>query len=394
MKKRTKIVLSIGIITAGIILLGRVYAQRIFVTWLAFHDVAPSEDAVREAVDRASDPSAAVRRLWDSGRIVARKEAVNYLRHHATPGSALWPTTRDIVLAAARCGDQEAQESALAVLERVNDPEAMPTALRWLKDVDPETRQFGLLFLQRQHDKQFAAVYVRMLDDNDAKVIDLASSTLSELTGQDFGIRYDADHTSTTQPSFVSGVAAWKSWWQQHRGEFPAGPTEPAKVALGPGVQATDFSLTDLNGSTVRLSDFRGKPVLINFWATWCGSCVHEIPDLVELQRRRPELVILGVAVDADPHDEDDEPKGSEDAATRIRRYATEKKINYRVLIDRGAAALAPYAGGDLPVSILIDPQGAVRRRMIGPRPLLAWEALVDSVQAAEDKSMARATGN
>jgi peroxiredoxin len=388
MKKRTKIVLTIGIVSGAVILLGRVYAQRVFVTWLAFHDVAPSEDAVKEAVDRAADPVGAVRRLWDSNRVVARKEAVNYLRHHALPGSRLWPATRDIVLAAARCGDQEAQESALAVLERVQDPQALEIATGWLRDIDPETRQFALLFLHRLNDKKFASLYMQMLDDNDAKVVDLASAALSDLTDQDFGIRYDADHTSTTQPSFVAGVAAWKKWWGQHQAEFPPAPTAMGEWALGPGVQARGFALKDMDGKIVRLSDFRGKCVLINFWATWCGSCVHEIPDLVELQRRRPELVILGVAVDADPHDDDDEPKGSEDALTRIKRYAAQKQINYRVLVDHDAEALAPYAGGDLPVSILVDPQGMVRRRMIGPRPLVAWEALADSLKSPDVSRM------
>jgi cytochrome c biogenesis protein CcmG/thiol:disulfide interchange protein DsbE len=384
MTRRTKIAVTLGLLTAAVILLGRSYAQRVFLTWLAFHDVAPSEDAVKVAVDHANDPTAAVRRLWDSGRIVARKEAINYLRHHATIDSALWPATRDIVLAASRSGDQEAQESALAVLDRTHDPQAVEVAAGWLRDTDPETRQFGLLFLQRRHDKHFASIYMQMLDDTDAKVVDLASAALSDLTDQDFGIRYDADHISTTQPSFVAGVTAWKKWWERHRAEFPAAPPDSAASVLGPGVSASDFALTDLNGNKVRLGDFRGKSVLINFWATWCGSCVHEIPDLVELQRRRPELVILGVAVDADPHDDDDEPKGNEDALTRIKRYAAQKQINYRVLIDHDAEALAPYAGGDLPVSILIDPQGMVRRRMIGPRPLVAWEALADSLKPAD----------
>jgi thiol-disulfide isomerase/thioredoxin len=379
--------MTFGLVAAATIVLGRAYAQRVFVSWLAFHDVAPSEDAVKEAVDRSGDPAAAVRRLWDSGRIVARKEAVNYLRHHAAPGTALWPATRDIVLAAARCGDQEAQESALAVLEKVNDPQAIEIATQWLEDVDPETRQFGLLFLYRLHDRRFTSTYMRMLDDNDAKVVDLASAGLTALTDQDFGIRYDADHTSTTQPSYIAGVAEWKKWWEQHQSEFPSASMHSEPYVLGTGMKPSDFALTDLNGNTVRLSDCRGKTVLINFWATWCGSCVREIPDLVELQKRRPDLVILGVAVDADPHDDDDEPKGSEDAPTRIKRYAAQKRINYRVLIDRGAEALAPYAGGDLPVSILIDPQGMVRRRMIGPRPLVAWEALVDSLRSGETRA-------
>jgi thiol-disulfide isomerase/thioredoxin len=141
----------------------------------------------------------------------------------------------------------------------------------------------------------------------------------------------------------------------------------------------------------VQLSSLAGKTVLINFWATWCGLCVKEIPDLVELHCRHPDLVILGVAVDANPHDDDDEPKGTDGPEARIRRIASEKHINYPILIDHDAQAMAPYAGGDLPVTILVDAQGMVRRRMISPRSVEVWEKLVDDLSTPSTTAMATA---
>lgn len=61
------------------------------------------------------------------------------------------------------------------------------------------------------------------------------------------------------------------------------------------GFPAPDFALTDVVGKSVRLSDYRGKAVFLNFWATWCPPCKAEMPEIQKLQREMPELVILGV---------------------------------------------------------------------------------------------------
>ncbi len=62
-------------------------------------------------------------------------------------------------------------------------------------------------------------------------------------------------------------------------------------------VCASDFALTDLQGKTHRLADYRGQYVLVNFWATWCSPCLSEIPELNALQKSHPELHVLGVAM-------------------------------------------------------------------------------------------------
>src|SRR5688572_19323158 len=94
----------------------------------------------------------------------------------------------------------------------------------------------------------------------------------------------------------------------------------PAGV-LGQEPVAPQFTLKDLNGRTVRLSDYKGKVVLINFWATWCPPCRAEMPDLVRLQREHGKegLQIIGVTYP---------PEKKE----RVRRFARSLKVNYPII--------------------------------------------------------------
>jgi thiol-disulfide isomerase/thioredoxin len=115
------------------------------------------------------------------------------------------------------------------------------------------------------------------------------------------------------------------------------------------------FTLKDMNGIDVKLESFRGKIILLNFWATWCGPCRAEIPALVDLQKQyADDLVVLGFSVD-DPVD-------------KLRPYATEYKINYPVLVGSGREevqdAFGPLWG--IPVTVIIDRQGNIHRKHSG----------------------------
>jgi thiol-disulfide isomerase/thioredoxin len=126
--------------------------------------------------------------------------------------------------------------------------------------------------------------------------------------------------------------------------------------ALGPGMVAPlDYSLKDMDGFDVSLASFKGKVILINFWATWCGPCKAEIPDLVQLQAQYPDdLVVLGVSVD--------------DTASQMRPYADQYGMNYPVLVANGRDdfkdAYGPLWG--IPVSVIIDRDGFIRIRHAG----------------------------
>jgi thiol-disulfide isomerase/thioredoxin len=383
MKKRSMIVLSVAAAVAGGIILARPVIQRGVYKWSLYHDDAPSDVAFTEVLEHSGDPLPVVQDLWKRDRVAVRIGVLHYLRRHALEGSALWPSARSIVLDAARSGDIEIAENALTVLENNHDAQGVAVATGMLKDQDPELRQYALLYLGRNGDKALVPTYVRMLDDPEAKVRSLAGDNLSEITHREFNVHYDAEEKVA-----AAGLAAWKGWWKEHRSEYATDASASGAAeawALSAGVPATDFSLQDLSGKAVRLSDFRGKPVLINFWATWCPSCVREIPDLMELQKHRPDLVVLGVCLDkvpdADGDDAPDTTKG--DFAANIKRYADEHHITYPVLLDHNGKSMAPYGGGDLPVSILVDPLGMVRRRVLGPRTMAAWESMVNEMTPA-----------
>ena len=117
-----------------------------------------------------------------------------------------------------------------------------------------------------------------------------------------------------------------------------------------------DFKLKDLRGATVKLADFKGKVILLNFWATWCAPCKAEIPDFVDLHARHAEagLQVLGVSAD--------------DTAKQLKPFVDALKMNYPVLQGRGHNALLDaYAISTLPVTVIIGRDGTICRRYTAP---------------------------
>ncbi len=132
---------------------------------------------------------------------------------------------------------------------------------------------------------------------------------------------------------------------------------DSAGVADGEGAsQATPaLSLPDLDGAQVSLADFRGRPVLIDFWATWCPPCVYQVPELNALwkaHRAREDLAVLGVAVDVE-------------GAEVVGPWAADQGIEYTVLL--GDEALAREFGVvGFPTLVLIDPEGRIDSLHVG----------------------------
>ncbi|HEY4360401.1 MAG TPA: TlpA disulfide reductase family protein [Bryobacteraceae bacterium] len=124
------------------------------------------------------------------------------------------------------------------------------------------------------------------------------------------------------------------------------------REAVKPG---PDFSLKDSNGQNVKLSEYRGQVVLLNFWATWCGPCKVEIPWFMEFQRKYKDqkFAVLGVSMDDDGWD-------------GVRKYINEHKFNYRVVI--GDDMTGKQFGGveDLPTTFILDRSGHVAVKHVG----------------------------
>src|SRR5207244_11381520 len=132
-------------------------------------------------------------------------------------------------------------------------------------------------------------------------------------------------------------------------GRLPAAITAANLRQLAP-----DFTLKNSKGSSVKLSEYKGKVVLLDFWATWCGGCKVEIPWFMEFAEKHKTsgLAVVGVAMD-------------EDGWKLVKPYLKEKKVNYPVVI--GNEALAKQYGVDsLPMTLLIDRDGKIAASHVG----------------------------
>jgi peroxiredoxin len=119
--------------------------------------------------------------------------------------------------------------------------------------------------------------------------------------------------------------------------------------------EAPDFELKDINGKTVKLSDFRGKAVMVDFWATWCGPCQIEIPWFMDFERKYKDqgFVVIGVAMD-------------DEGWPVVKPFIEQMKVNYRVVIGNDRTADL-YGGIEaLPTTIIIDRDGKVASTHVG----------------------------
>jgi peroxiredoxin len=132
-----------------------------------------------------------------------------------------------------------------------------------------------------------------------------------------------------------------------------------ASIAAPPtllGKAAPDFVLKSMNGENLRMSEFRGQVVLLNFWARWAGDSRQEMPalDRINTTYSRAGLVVLGVSVDDD--------------LSRAREFADAMKVSYPILFDTGADIGREYMLEKMPMTVLVDRSGVVRYANVGFR--------------------------
>lgn len=136
----------------------------------------------------------------------------------------------------------------------------------------------------------------------------------------------------------------------------PAAKTARAGQLPKEGEIPLDFELKTLNGDTIRLSSLRGSPVLINFWATWCGPCKEEMPLIVEQYNWNKGRGLRVLAIDSVAFDNLDD----------IHKYVDQFKMTFDVLLDEDDQVSLDWAIMGLPSSIFIKPDGTVAAVRVG----------------------------
>ena len=134
---------------------------------------------------------------------------------------------------------------------------------------------------------------------------------------------------------------------------------ELIRIGLQPlkeGTEIVDFELEDLSGATRRLSDFRGKVVLLNFWATWCGPCRFEMPSMEKLHQRLNAKGLEIVAVNL-----------QEDRSS-VKQFVDEYGLSFPVLLDTTGRIGATYGARSIPTTYIVDREGFVIAGTIGTR--------------------------
>jgi cytochrome c biogenesis protein CcmG/thiol:disulfide interchange protein DsbE len=133
--------------------------------------------------------------------------------------------------------------------------------------------------------------------------------------------------------------------------------------------QAPNFTLKDLEGEEVSLSDYEGKIIFVNFWATWCGPCKREIPGFIELQNKyKDDLVILGISTDR---------RGTKD---RVAPFAKNYNINFPVLFSDGKVE-KDYGGiRAIPTTFILDRELDIAQKIRGYRPDTFFEQAIKSL--------------
>lgn len=120
--------------------------------------------------------------------------------------------------------------------------------------------------------------------------------------------------------------------------------------------KALDFALTNLSGQTVKLSDFKGKTVILNFWASWCPPCKAEMPDMQRFYEKNPDVAVLAVNL-----------TNTETNENAPLDFVKKNGLAFQILFDMDGSVGTLYKTVTIPTTYFIDAEGTIIRKIIGP---------------------------
>ena len=409
---------------------------------LLMSQVSPDELAINEVLEESTNPTGRILSLWSTGRIPHRQIALRFLKNRVAVQEELYKLNRDLIWEATKDPDFSNRELALGMISELEPDRLKSLILDLLKDRDQGTRLRALRFVNDIEDKSWIPIFMDLLNDTDPLVIAHSAAKLRRWTEQDFGVRMlqaiaGKTETANDQPVTIShdqrtelmkGVAAWKQWWSKQSVK----PLEPGMSLAGRkpvkplALPVDDFDIQSLDGQSIRLSNLKGKAVLLNFWTTWCASCMTEMPYLNWLHDQYPQdLQVIGIALDGDDghghehssivdmeeareigwdavnqaygesgetheHDHDHASESSgpdlEKIEKKIRRVIWKKELKYTIAMDPFSTIGKRFNGQELPTNVLIDAEGNIRRRFVGPRPIQSWQAMLHEIGVPSPK--------
>lgn len=134
-------------------------------------------------------------------------------------------------------------------------------------------------------------------------------------------------------------------------------PVTGTPVGITPGDQAPDFELEMLNGETAKLSDFKGKRILLNLWASWCPPCREEMPDIQDLHTtyKDDNFMVIGVNLTT-----------SEKSIQNVKDFVEDYELTFPIFMDVNNEVGEAYQAISIPTSVFIDSEGIVQKRVIG----------------------------
>lgn len=388
------------LVTAGLALCGGAFFLR--PGWV--HRQAFESALQSESIDESDLSETALRsltaseaqRLWTTGRMGHRRALLSdWIARRDTPerSDPIWVARGDSWLReAASDPDLELRTRALGALRSMDPAFASQSIRVQLADADPEVRRLGLETLRRIGSLREVDWVLPRLEDSDPSLVLLADSILRTWTGRDSGLRLSrilpggsglVSKEISEEDRHALQLAATE-WRAQFPGRGDSNTRDATQRATQPTatLRADDFELEDLRGNRVKLSQFRGRRVLLNFWATWCPACLVELPALAELQRRhKNDLTVIGISLDSpagmEPADHALGVSETKALQSMVGTVAARHRVPYPILLDPERRIGRRFNGGELPTQVLIDRDGQVRRRFVGGRSMEAWEALL-----------------